>query len=67
MTSQFKRTSLALAKTDRIMQCNEQHRMNDLVEIVGEVAGLQLATAHDENANFLLLRILCCALLTREF
>ena len=34
VTSQLKPTSLALAKTDRIMQRNEQHRMNDLVEIV---------------------------------
>ena len=43
MTSQLKRTSLALAKTNRIAQCNKQHWMNVLVEIVvAEVAGLQL-------------------------
>ena len=34
--------SLALAKTDRIMQSNEQRRMNGFVEIViAEVTGLQ--------------------------
>ena len=43
MTSQLKQTSLAPAKRDRIKQCNEQRKMNDLVEIVvAEVTGLQL-------------------------
>ena len=41
--SQLKPTSLALAKTNRIMQCNEQDRMNNHIEIVvGEVGGPQL-------------------------
>ena len=53
MTSPLKPTSRALAQTDRIMQCNEQRRMNDLVEIVvGEVAGLQLFRMK--------IRISCC-------
>ena len=53
VTSLLKPTSLALAKTDRIMRCSEQRRMNDLVEIVvGEVAGLQL--------YMMKIRISCC-------
>ena len=53
VTSQLTPTSLALAKTDLIMRCNEQGRMNDLVEIVvGEVAVLQLYRMK--------IRISCC-------
>ena len=43
VTPQLKRTSLAQAKTERIVRCNKQRRMNGLVEIVvAEVARLQL-------------------------
>ena len=45
--------SLALAKTDRILQCNQHRNMSDRVEIaVAEVAGQQL--------HRLKIRISCC-------
>ena len=53
VTSQSKQMGLVLAKTDRIMQCNEQRKMNDLVEIVfAEEAGLRLCR--------LKIQISCC-------
>ena len=45
--------SLALAKTDRILQCNQQRKMNGLVKIVvAEVAG--------QHLHRLKIRISCC-------
>ena len=45
--------SLALAKTDRILQCNQQRKMNGLVDIaVAEIARQQL--------HGLKIRISCC-------
>ena len=53
--------SLALAKTDRILQCNQQRKIKWSCRGC-RCWGSWTATALVKNSNFLLLRVLCCVL-----